>query len=130
MYKPYETFDVDLREGVLRQEAFAEVLLGSKCEHKHDKKAARTGNLAIEVAQICSDGVKRKSGLYATTAETYAIEFRAKRWVLIPVDDLKEIVENHARKHPESVVWIGDGGNHQNVLLPWAVVLTGDGVMP
>ena len=56
MSVPYETFDIDLREGKAREDAFVHVFLQSKVEHKHDKQARFTGNLAVEMEQVCSDG--------------------------------------------------------------------------
>lgn len=119
----YETFDCDLREGKARENAFVHVLLRSRVEHKRDKKAARTGNIAIEVAQLCSDGEHRNSGVMVTTAESFAIEFFPECWLLLPT----EYVRNLARRamDEDRHRWIGDNNNHLNALIPieWFVRL-------
>jgi len=113
---PYETFDIDLREGKAREDAFVHVLLRSRVEHKRDKKAARTGNIAIEVAQMCSDGLHRESGVMTTTAEFVALEYFAECWLLLPVEYVRHLARLGMRSNLHQ--WIGDGGNHLNVLVP------------
>ena len=121
--KPYETFDVDLREGKAREDAFAHVMLRSRVEHKRDKKAARTGNIAIEVAQKCRDGEHRDSGVFATTAERFAIEYAPECWLLMPTEYVRALARLGLQQDRHR--WIGDGGNHLNVLVPieWFVRL-------
>lgn len=120
---PYETFDIDLREGQAREEAFVEVLLRSKVEHKRDKKAARTGNIAVEVAQTLRGGETVPSGVMATTAERFAIEYAPECWILIPTEYVRALARLGAQQDRHK--WIGDGGNHLNVLVPieWFVTL-------
>jgi hypothetical protein len=123
MNVPYETFDKDLREGNAREDAFVHVLLRSRVEHKRDKKAARTGNIAIEVAQKCSDGEHRQSGVMVTTAERFAIEFFPECWLLLPTEYVRQLARRRMQQNLHQ--WIGDGGNHLNVLIPieWFVRL-------
>ncbi len=121
---PYETFDIDLRDGKAREDAFVHTLLRSRVEHKRDKKAARTGNIAIEVAQLCADGEHRDAGVFATTAELFAVEFFPECWLLLPVEYVKQLARR-AMKEDRSA-WIGDGNNHFNALVPieWFVRLS------
>ena len=119
----YETFDIDLREGKAREDAFVHVLLRCRVEHKRDKKAARTGNLAIEVAQKCSDGEHRNSGVMASTAERFAIEYFPECWLLLPTEYIKRLARRALLEDRKQ--WIGDGSNHLNALVPieWFVRL-------
>lgn len=112
----YETFDIDLREGKAREDAFVHVLLRSQVEHKRDKKAARTGNVAVEIAQLCSDGVHRPSGIMSTTAQFWAVEFCPECWLLLPTEYVRSLA--HRAKGMNLDRWIGDGNNHLNVLIP------------
>ncbi len=112
----YETFDIDLREGQAREEAFVHTLLRSRVEHKRDKKAARTGNVAVEVAQQCADGEHRPSGVMATTAELWAIEYFPECWLMLPVEYVKRLARRAMEEDRHR--WIGDGGNHLNALVP------------
>jgi hypothetical protein len=112
----YETFDIDLREGKAREDAFVHVMLRSKVEHKRDKKAARTGNIAVEIA--CKDRNDKgvPSGINITTAEYWAVEYMDGCWLVLPTEIVKNLTRLAAqqdRKH-----WIGDGGRHLNVLVP------------
>lgn len=117
----YETFDIDLREGKAREDAFVHVFLRSRVEHKRDKKAALTGNLAIEVEQICSDGIRRPSGVMSTTAEKWAIEFFPECWVIMPTEFIRRLAQRAIEDGRDR--WIGDGNNHRNALVPigWIV---------
>jgi hypothetical protein len=113
---PYETFDIDLREGQAREDAFVHVLLRCQVEHKRDKKAGRTGNLAVELKQRCSDGVVRPSGVMATTAERWAVEYAPECWLVLPVESVRARAELADRRGMAR--WIGDGENHYNALVP------------
>ena len=119
----YETFDIDLREGKAREDAFVHVLLRSRVEHKRDKKAARTGNVAIEMAQRCSDGETRDSGVMATEAAFFAVEFAPECWIVLPTEYVRALARRGIDENKHH--WIADGGNHLNVLVPieWFVRL-------
>ena len=112
----YETFDIDLREGKAREDAFVHVLLRSRVEHKRDKKAARTGNLALEYEQRCSDGVVRPSGIMATEAQFWAHEYASECWLVLPTETVKAITRRAIEAG--KTAWIGDGKNHHNALVP------------
>lgn len=123
----YETFDMDLREGKARENAFVHVLLRSRVEHKRDKKAARTGNIAVEIAQLCSDGEHRPSGVMVTNAEFWAVEFAPECWILLPTEYVRRLAKRGQQEDRHR--WIGDGQNHLNVLVPieWFVKLPQNG---
>lgn len=123
MSKPYETFDIDLREGKASEDAFVHVMLRSKVEHKRDKKAARTGNVAIEIACKDRNGDGVGSGLNITTAEFWAVEYFENCWLVLPTDIVKNLTRIAAQQDRKQ--WIGDGNNHLNVLVPieWFVKL-------
>lgn len=117
----YETFDIDLREGQAREDAFVHVFLRSKVEHKRDKKAARTGNVAIEIAQTLRNGDTVDSGVMVTTAGYFAIEFAAECWVVLPTEYVRRLARLGAQQ--DRKLWCGDGNNHLNALIPieWLV---------
>ena len=112
---PYETFDIDLREGKAREDAFVHTMLRSRVEHKRDKKAWRTGNVALEMKQRCRDGSIQPSGVYKES-DTFAVEFAPECWVLLPTEYARSLAEKAEREG--KCVWIGDGGNHYNALVP------------
>ena len=112
----YETFDIDLRQGEAREDAFVHVLLKSRVEHKHDKKAGRTGNIAVELAQKCKDGLVRPSGVNATEAERWAIEYAPECWLILPTSRVRALAM--LAMNNGLAQWIGDGGNHHNALVP------------
>lgn len=116
MSVPYETFDKDLREGKAREDAFVHVLLRSRVEHKRDKKCGKTGNISIEIEQICPDGQTRPSGVMMTTAEYFAIEYAPECWLIIPTEYVRALAKRAIIAGFNR--WIGDGGNHHNALVP------------
>lgn len=120
---PYETFDIDLRDGKAREDAFVYVMLRARVEHKRDKKAARTGNVAIEIAEKTRNGGQRPSGVNITTAEYFAIEYAPECWAIMPTEYVKSLARLGVQQNRHR--WIGDGGNHLNVLIPinWLVTL-------
>lgn len=119
----YETFDIDLREGQAREDAFVHVFLRSKVEHKRDKKAARTGRVAIEIAQTLRTGETVDSGVMVTTAGYFAIEFAPECWIVLPTEYVRRLARLGAQQ--DRKLWCGDGDNHLNVLIPieWLVQL-------
>ncbi len=119
----YETFDIDLRDGKAREDAFVHVMLRSKVEHKRDKKAARTGNIAVEIAQTNRNGETVDAGVNVTTAQFWAVEYFPECWLILPVEYVKKLARLGSQQDRSK--WIGDGGNHLNVLVPieWFVRL-------
>lgn len=116
MSKPYETFDIDLRDGKARESAFVNVMLRARVEHKRDRKAAKTGNIAIEIEQKCSDGVTRPSGVMSTEAERWAVEYAPEFWLVVPTEYVRRLAQEALLEGKAE--WIGDGNNHHNVLVP------------
>lgn len=121
----YESFDIDLREGSAREDAFVHVMLRSRVEHKHDKKAWRTGRVAVELEQRCADGVVRASGVNMES-DRFAVEFAPECWFILPTEYVRGIAalaEQHGEIDPyqddgPGYAWIGDGHNHRNALVP------------
>ncbi len=123
MSQPYETFDIDLREGKAREDAFVHVMLRAKVEHKRDKKAARTGNVAVEIAQTLRTGETVDAGVMASTAQFFAVEYFPECWLILPTEYVKTLARLGVQQDRHK--WIGDGNNHLNVLVPieWFVKL-------
>lgn len=116
MNVPYETFDIDLRKGKAREDAFVHTLLRSQVEHKRDYLYAKTGNIAIEYKQVCSDGKTRLSGIGSTKADRWAIEFLDDCWLIVPTEKVKSLTRRAIKEGRHK--WIGDGKNHHNALIP------------
>ena len=116
MTTPYETFDIDLREGKAREDAFVHVLLRSRIEHKRDHKFAETGNLAIEYQQRYPDGEVAPSGIAISEAGAWAFEFLENSWLVVPTEAVK-VLARRAIKDGQHA-WIGDGKNHHTALIP------------
>lgn len=112
----YSQFDKDLREGQAREDAFVHVLLRSRVEHKRDKKAWKTGNIALEIAQKNRNGDYVESGCMVTKADRFAIEYAPECWLMLPKEYVQKIARFGVRKDLHQ--WIGNGGNHLNVLAP------------
>jgi hypothetical protein len=109
-------FDKDLREGNAREDAFVHVLLRSRVEHKRDKRCTEwtygkrpTGNVCIEFQQSDGRGGKKPSGIAVSTAERWAIEFRAEHWVLVPTERVRELARRAISER--RVKPTGDNGN-------------------
>lgn len=119
----YETFDKDLRDGKAREDAFVHVMLRSRVEHKRDKKASRTGNVAIEFECKGSNGEIKPSGIMITEAQIWATEFYPECWILLPTEFVLALLKKARRA--KKTQWIGDGNNHHNALIPieWFVRL-------
>lgn len=124
----YPNFDKDLREGKAREDAFVHVLLRSTVEHKRDHKCVQTGNIAIEYEQRCRDGEIRPSGIGATKAERYAIEYARERWMVLPTEDVKRLARRAIKDGRHR--WIGDENNHHNALVPFGWFLEVDEESP
>jgi hypothetical protein len=104
-------WDMSLREGEAREDAFVHVLLQARVEHKRDKKAFETGNIAIEFAQgpEADWRKKRPSGIAISEAEWWAIEYRHRRWLLIDTEQLRDLARKALREN--KVKPMGDNGN-------------------
>ena len=109
-------FDKDLREGEAREDAFVHVLLRSRVEHKRDKRCTEwtggkspTRNVCIEFQQSDGREGKKPSGIAVSTAEQWAIEFRADHWVLIPTERVRELARRAIAER--RVKPTGDNGN-------------------
>lgn len=104
-------FDIDLRDGVAREDVLAHVLGKVTIEHKRDYKCQQTGNLFVEYRQH-----GRPSGISISTAEYWAFEYAETCWLIVPRERLKALVilaHKQGRKARG-----GDFNEYQGVLLP------------
>ena len=118
-------WDVDLAEGVEREDAFARVMKHGTVEHKRDYGCLDTGNLYVEYRQTCSDGTDRPSGIAVSTADYWAFEFAEEHWLIVPTEGLRALAREVYRKYPNRRVKGGDGKKTEGVLLPIAKLVQG-----
>lgn len=78
-----EGFDLDLKFGEARESAFVSALTDCHVECKSDQKVRVTGNVFIETYQRSRNGEWRKSGINASTAAWWAIEYADDAWLVI-----------------------------------------------
>jgi len=86
-------------------------------EFKHDVLSDATGNACVEVSKTVN-GIKKKSGLSATTAMFYVFKFGVKddNYYAINTSALRTYIKNNA--HVLSRTSGGDGGRSNLVLIP------------
>lgn len=109
-------FDICLKYGECREQAFARLILSARVEIKSDKKQQDTGYLFIEYRQ-CG----RPSGIAVTQAEFWAFEYLPERWLIIPTNELKAIATRiYAAKGNRKK---GGDNNNEGVLVPIAALL-------
>ena len=102
-------FDIDLKDGLAREDAFAHVLMRAnvdwtKIKHKSDQVARRTGNLFVEFREK-----GRPSGIATTEADLWAVEFDDNCWSIIPTAKMKQ--------YAKEAIWQGkvtEGGDRNN----------------
>lgn len=109
-------FDIDLRYGQQREDAFARVLRGALVEVKSDQKVRCTGSLFIEFEQR-----GRPSGIAVTTADYWAFEILTDRWLLIRTAELKDAARRTFRRR--GAILGGDYNRYRGVLVPLSQVL-------
>lgn len=109
-------FDIDLRAGEAREDAFVHVFLQSRVEHKRDKRCTEwtngkcpTGNVCIEFQQSDGNGGKKDSGIAVSKADYWAIEFRFDNWMLVPTERVRELARRAWRQKLTKPT--GDNGN-------------------
>jgi hypothetical protein len=115
-------WDINLREGEARQDAFVHAFLKSRIEHKRDKRCTEwtngkrpTGNLCIEFEQSDGRGGKKPSGIALTQADYWAFEFRLDNWLVTPTERVKDLARRAI--HEGLVKPTGDNGN-RSALVP------------
>lgn len=106
-------FDIDLRHGQLREEAFGRLLGEATVEVKSDGACRRTGNLFIEYRQK-----GRPSGIAVTEADFWAFEYEDNHWLVLPTDHLREVARRIYRNEPWMRKRGGDYNNYEGVLVP------------
>lgn len=105
-------FDVDLREGEAREDAFVYTFLKARVEHKCDMKCKTTGNIFIEY-----ESFGKPSGIAVSTADYFAIEYDESSWLIIPTTKLKSFARL-AYKEASRRVNGGDNDKSKGVLVP------------
>lgn len=119
-------FDIDLRDGVAREKALAQILLKEEVftiEHKCDEKFRKTGNVFIEYSQLNAAGDRIPSGIAITTADAWAIEFRPGWRIIGPMVELKDIAREAWKRG-----YSRDGGDrdcYQGVVFPFYWLIRG-----
>jgi hypothetical protein len=106
-------FDIDLRDGEAKEDAFKTILNGTTVEVKSDKKCRTTGNLFVEYRQQ-----GRPSGIAVTTADYWAFEYDDDCWLLLPTKKLKAIARMVSIHHRNNRVKGGDYNEYDGVLIP------------
>jgi hypothetical protein len=114
-------FDGDLAKGILREDAFARILLGGRelWEHKRDFKCIETNNLAIEYETSelpRGQGRRWPSGISKTASHWYVLEFAHDRRLVMPTDFVKDVARSAIRSGRH--VWGGDNRRFHNALVP------------
>ena len=117
-------FDIDLRHGKSREDAFAHVLQGATVEVKSDGACRRTGNLFVEYRQK-----GRPSGIAVTTADYWAFEYFDDCWLLIPTERLRAVARRVWRDHHGRRQRGGDFNRYEGVLVPIAWLLPQRGLV-
>jgi hypothetical protein len=112
-----EGFDKDLRFGEAREDAFVNMLLQAKVEHKSDQICRRTGNVFVEYSQR-----GRPSGIAVTTADWWSFEVNENIWLFVPVEHVKDVARDALRKGRGAVG--GDFNRYAGVLVPvmWLIM--------
>lgn len=119
-------FDIDLRDGVLSEQAFARLLMQQEVftiEHKMDEKFQKTGNVFIEYSQLTYDGDRVPSGIAVTTADAWAIEFRPGWRIFGPMSELKQIAREAFKRG--YVKHGGDSGCYSGCVFPFYWLIRG-----
>lgn len=116
-------WDIDLRDGEAREDAFVHTFLKAKVEHKSDEKCRFTGNVFIEFRQK-----GRPSGIAVSTADYWAIEFNTNCWIVIPTDKLRHLARQYWKAG--KVKNGGDGDNYEGILIPLTALIQVGNVMP
>jgi len=107
-------FDLDLRAGELREDAFGWVLQSKGVpliECKADRRCRQTGNLFIEIEQR-----GRPSGLATSKSHVYAFEYLPWCWLVVDTRFLRATTEHFLLKR--GTVMGGDFNRYRGVLVP------------
>lgn len=106
-------FDIDVARFEQEEQSFANVILNpnTKIEHKDDEKARHTGNIFLEYSQPSGE-----SGIAATTADYWAIEYFDNVWLFISTEKLRAL--GHKAYSEGRTASGGDYNNYKGVLIP------------
>lgn len=106
-------FDIDLRDGKAREDAFAYVVLRARVEVKSDQIARRTGNVFVEYQQK-----GRPSGIATTEADWWAFEVNDDCFVLVPTERVKLVADYVMANCPDKRKDGGDYNMYKGVAVP------------
>lgn len=110
-------WDIDLAAGEANESAFVHAIRYAHVECKKDEKCRSTRNIAIEIRQGSTErGKGRISGLYATLAKWWCVEYADDRWIVIRTSTLRNIVD-HVRELSGTRMG-GDYNKFELVLVP------------
>ncbi len=120
-------WDIDLSDGLKGEEHVLNVL--KNAEVKTDFKVGSTGNLAVEVRREKGNGEILLTGLSSSDGNYWIFNFNSPEYnqevmVCIKTDRLKKIVKKHWDN--SRIVWGGDDGRSQNILLKKELLLDAD----
>tara|TARA_R100001198_G_scaffold61257_1_gene35567 strand:- start:3348 stop:3764 length:417 start_codon:yes stop_codon:yes gene_type:complete len=95
-------FKYDLKIGQIAEKWLGQLLSGKTLEVKRDFRASQTGKVFVEF--FCRG---KPSGIATTEADFWAFVIDGDYVVILPTEDLKEIVEFHKQKG-----WVMSGGDN------------------
>ena len=116
--KQFSDWDIDLAFGEENEEKLVRVLKHGKIEVKTERDIWRaTGNIAVEISYY-----NKPSGLAVTKADWWATilswKNEVKGVILLPVDNMKKIVKDSAKKGKSRIEMGGDDNASELVLVP------------
>lgn len=110
-------WDIDLADGEANQSAFVAAIREAHVECKKDEILRRTGNVAFEIRQGSTEPGKGKySGIYATTAKWWCVEYADDRWIVLRTSVARQIVAHV--KEVSGTKMGGDYNKFELVLVP------------
>lgn len=119
--KARKGWDIDLLDGLEREDSFASFITKARFEHKSDEWTRITGNLAIEYEVKDFQGNVHPSGISTCTADWWVHEFLPEQRIVLPT----EVMKDHARAAIREGLtkWCGDDYRYHNALVPFSWLL-------
>jgi hypothetical protein len=113
-------FDIDLREAQVQERALARILTSATYELKDERrKSPTTGNVFVEVTQPTRSGGRKFSGINVEPhAEMWVFQTDERHYVMLPFDDLVEVVSHRMDVPGFRFAWGGDHNQFEGVLVP------------
>lgn len=115
-------FDLDLAFGEARETAFVKAVAAATVECKSDQKLRSTGNLFVEIRQgNPKKGYGRKSGIQASLAKWWAVEYDDDCWLVVRTPLLYQLT---LRAYKERGSVMGGDNHNEGVLVPVEWLIT------